>query len=452
MNLRYLFFCFVLFFYFNTANSQSLVKIAEKISLNKGLDFMTYDVSSVSNCNPDSIVVFYFDNQSDSTLGNKQIFFKYGDVSEAVHYYGYNYVSEMIELNAIDSTVFDNEGRPTLNEFWEYDYDSTRLVLEQRFQYYPHEGNILKDYSFFEDMLNEINYEKGEFVDYDSVIVYEKDFFTGLLVPEEKRIHVYSQEGYLKEAYEFSYAEFNMSWIPTTKQDVYYTPSSRIDKIEISDWDGISNYTLSSTSIYTYDSNDSLVSILLTNNLTGQPEQRMDMSYNISQNSTDSKVYFWDGNNNSWLEVIQIFGEFDHLDRLKILELKVDLFGTEEYRSEYVYNGDEGCPFYINAFEMDGGIWNFYGRIYFYPFIFTSIYEIDILEWSAYPNPTNDGIWVEAPIGSKVQIATLVGTIIYKGQITDEREFISLNQINTQVILTIQNDSSISSRLIFVNK
>lgn len=442
----------VFLIYSNEINGQNLIQIAEKFSSQKFGSGTRLNDFRAPGCDPDSIIFYGFISPEDSVVGIRRIFRKYGGISTAIYEYEFVDDTGILKLGSVDSTVYDNAGRPILNEIWEYDFDSTALLLKERTIFHPHEGNVIKDYSFLEHMLNELNFFEGDFVDFDSAIVYRPEFSTGIMLPYNKKVHSYSQEGRLHIVQNYNYFEFNMSWSPSTHREVFYSTSGRIEKIEESSWNG-NAFTLVSTSLYSYDSRDSLVTILLTNNLTGLLQEKLDMSYDNLHNATTAVASTWDETTNDWTEVLRMLGDFDNQSRLSILELEFNFFGDSE-TSQYVYkyNGDASCPHYIDVYYFEEGEWVFGSRIYFYPSTTTSVHDAAIPGWKVYPNPASEGVWIEAPIGSEVQIASIQGKIICKGIINNEKEYFRLDQVNTQLILTIKNESSISSRIISVNK
>lgn len=450
----FLFFCFSLFLLFsNKVNGQSLTEIAEKFSPYYISTTAKLNTTRMQQCDPDSIIFYGFISPEDSVVSLRRIFRRYGEVSRAIYEYEFVDDTEVLKLGSIDSTLYDNAGRPILNEIREFDFDSSALLLEERTIYFPHEGSVIKDYSFLEHMVNELNFVEGDFVDFDSAIVYRRDFFTGNLLPYQKFIHTFSGEGRLEEMYHFNYSEFDMSWFPVSKSEVLYTPSGRIAEIVESTWDGINDYNVSSTSAYTYDSNDSLLTVILKNNITGSFREKLEMSYDNTQNASTALVFTWDENLGDWFLALRLYGVFDDQSRLEKYELDINFFGSaESSRNEYKYIGNSSCPHYIDAFYFEDGEWVFTARIYFYPSMMTSVYEAAIPQWNAYPNPANEGIWIEAPIGSQVQVSTIQGFTIYNGIIKSEKEYLRLHQTSTQMIITIINNSFISSRLITVCK
>jgi beta-glucanase (GH16 family) len=138
---------------------------------------------------------------------------------------------------------------------------------------------------------------------------------------------------------------------------------------------------------------------------------------------------------------------------LEKFEIDINFFGSpESTRLEYKYSSNELCPHYVDVYYFEEGEWLMEGRVYYYPSGTSALTEIHVPQWSAYPNPANEGIWIEATIGSQVQISTIHGNIIFNGIIKSEKEYFRLHQTSTQLILTIINNSFISSRLITVSK
>ena len=136
----FLFFCFSLFLLFsNKVNGQSLTEIAEKFSPYYISTTAKFNTTRMQQCDPDSIIFYGFISPEDSVVSIRRIFRRYGEVSRAIYEYEFVDDTEVLKLGSIDSTLYDNAGRPILNEIREFDFDSSALLLEERTIYFAHE-------------------------------------------------------------------------------------------------------------------------------------------------------------------------------------------------------------------------------------------------------------------------------------------------------------------------
>lgn len=435
----------------NDATGQVLTGFFEKFSIHNHPALIKAKPSRFQHCDPDSILFFGFMTQDDSLLGIRRVYHKYGDVSRAIYEYEFVDDTGVLKLGSIDSTVYDQSGRPVLQEMWIYDIDLNVMRLNERIVNDPHNGVINKDYSFVDHVYSALNFIEGEFADFDSSIVYRPDF-SGNMQPAHKTIQSYNSEGHPASIIRYIYFEFNMEWLPYSRQEFFYTPSGRIEKVENSSWNGINDFYLTSTSIYTYDSIDSLQTVISTNNQTGVPVEKLEMIYDFSQNATTAHGFAWDEATGEWVEAIRIYGEFDQQPNFKIIEFEFNFFGeTFALRYEYNYPGYGSCPRFVDGYSRVDNEWVFGSRIYFYPFLSTSTRELPTLQWSVYPNPAIEGIWIEAPTGSEIQLSTIHGKVIYTGLMRAEKKYLPIHHPSAPVILSIRNDSHTSSRLIMFN-
>jgi hypothetical protein len=401
-------------------------------------------------CEPDSIHGYGFSTPTDSVLGQRQIFKKYGSTASAT--YTYEFTTSPLQLYSIDSTAFNGAGQPVFNELWEFDYDSNAVLIEERLFCYPHTGTVQTDYFFPADILNSIAPTAHYGVAFDSVILYRKSFFTGLMEPDEKTINVYYPSGQLQEEQIFSWDAFgSMSWFPSSKSNYFYTPSGRTEHVEVYDWNGI-DFVLQSIAEYSYDVNDSLTTVISTNEITGLPEQKLDMVYDLAANVTSATFYGWDNVGQEWVESFYLLGDFDAQGRLELMEVVFNFFGSSDgIRFEFVYLDNSSCPWYSKIYEQEsGGDWVFVGKNYYFPNFITSTYSPEALEWSAYPNPAKDGIWVKAPQGTFLQISTMQGVVLYRGFASGTKEYIDLKNAPHHLFLTARQGETIATRIIIV--
>ena len=400
-------------------------------------------------CEPDSIHIYGFISPTDSLLGQRQIFRKYGDAASAV----YTYEGQPMQLYSIDTTSFDAMMRPVFNEFWEFDFDSNAVVIQERRFCYPHEGATQGDNLFFQTILQSVISTAHDNVAFDSVILHTKNFFSGVLEPDEKIVNMYEPSGQLQEAQVFYWDSFSMSWSLSSRSDYSYTPTGRVDYIEEYIWNGL-DLVHEYTSVYSYDLNDSLTTIVSTSELTGMPTEKLEMAYNVPENSATATNYFWDDANQQWVETLFLLGDFDGQNRLEALEFIFSFFGSSDgTRFEYVYLDDSPCPWYSRIYEYLGGAdWGFAGKYYYFPNYITDTFEQNAPEWSVYPNPAKDGIWVEAPQNAFLQISTLQGRVLYQGPALGGKEFIELKHAPNQVVVSVGKGSAMVSRLILVHK
>lgn len=441
-------FCFSI----TSGSSQNIHELVSRLS--KGLPKTSglFNLRHGMICEPDSIHGYGFLTSTDSILGQRQILKKYGSTASTV--YTYELMNGGLELYSIDSTVFNTAGQPIFNELWELDEDSNAVILRERTMYYPHEGTVNLDYFFPEAILKYVeayNYTNAAF---DSIISYRKSFFTGVLEPYEKTVNVYSPTGQFIERQDYFRDAFGlMIWFPDTKTKFYHTNSGRVDYSEEYSHDG-ANYVLEKRAEYTYDTNDSLKTINIKNVISGLEEEKLEMSYDEAENSTSAKNYLWDEQNQQWVEVLKLLGDYDDQGRLEVFEFVLDFFGSKDgTRFEYIYQEDSPCPWFINIYFYDSGeVWTFAGKYYYFPYNISSIQTHEGLEWSVFPNPAKDGIMVKAPRGTLLQILNLQGALLYKGISSGNEEFIQLNNAPEQIFLSAQKGNLLSSQIIIVQK
>ncbi len=449
-NVRFLL-CFLCFGIFEVSG-QNLQGFVSKLSQKKTNTLGTINSFQGAVCASDSIHGYAFSTPTDSFLAQRQIFKKYGSTATAI--YTYQYTTSPLQLYSIDSTAFNGTGQPVLNELLEFDEDSNAIVIQERLLCYPHTGTVQTDYFFPTDILNFIAPAAHYGVAFDSVILHTKSFFTGLIEPDEKTIYVYSPSGQLQEKQTFFWDAFgSMSWYLSSKMNYFYTPSGRIAQVEESNWNGIA-FVLQSTSEYSYDGNDSLTTVISTNETTGLPEEKLDMVYDLAANSTSATFYGWDEAGQQWVESLYLLGDYNAQGRLEVMEFVLNFFGsTDGFRYEFVYLDDSPCPWYIKIYEQTtGGNWTFNGKYYYFPNFITATHSPEALEWSVYPNPTKDGISIKAPQGTFLQISTMQGVVLYRGFASGIGEYIDLKNAPNQLFLTVSQGGTTATRIIVVQE
>jgi hypothetical protein len=442
-------FLFALLLGFLEINAQNLKGFSAKI-----LQVVPNAEKDMSNfygisCDPDSILGYGFITPTDSVLGQRKIFKKYGNTAKTI--YTYDIINGApLQLYSVDSTTLNAAGQPIYNELWEFNEDSSAIVFEERLFCYPHDGSVQKDYFFPEYILNIIDPNSHDNVAFDSVILHKKSFFTGLMEPVEKTVNMYTTSGQLEEVHLFDWDAFgSMDWFPTSRMKYFYTPSGRTDHVEEYDWNGI-EFILKGNTQYTYNSSDSLILALSTNVQTGMPSDKLELVYDAASKSTTAIFYTWDTNGQQWVLGLNLLGEFDTENRLEKIEFVSNFLGTTDgFRYEYIYLGNSTCPWYAKIYELEsGGNWGFIGKFYYFPNMFTSTHEYEVPKWAVYPNPSNGDIWVTAPIGTNLRITNMQGVELFRGVSIGDKQFIDLLVPPHQAVLTLSNENWSSSQLI----
>jgi hypothetical protein len=242
-----------------------------------------------------------------------------------------------------------------------------------------------------------------------------------------------------------------MSWVPASKLNHFYTSSDKVEYTEEYLWTGTA-YVLQKTTDYIYDLNDSLVTATTTNQFTGLPVEKIELQYDLAANTNNATFYIWDEYNQQWAEALIISAYYDEIGRFEVIEVTLNFFGsTDGSRYEYQYIGDSPCPWYIDIYEYEGeNNWFFDAKFYYSPSFVTATEELKPIDWSVYPNPATDGIWVRAPYGTPLQLSTLQGEVLYTGTASGENEFFHLRRAKQDIILTLGQGKKAVSQIILV--
>lgn len=400
-------------------------------------------------CDPDSILGYGYMSPSDSVLGQRQIFKKYGNTATSL--YTYAFTDAPLQLYSIDSTRFNVAGQAIFRELLEYNEDANVLEISKRFYYYPHEGAAQMNYFFPEYIVNFLESNQKDNIALDSVILYRKSFFTGMMEPNEKTVNLYTSAGKLQEKQIFSWDEFGTkSWYPKSKMMYFYTASGLNDHWEEYNWNGI-EYKLQLSTQFMYDSNDSLSIALGTNAQTGLPSEKLEMTYDTPSKSSTAQFYAWDTNVQQWVLSLKIAGEFNAENRIEKVETLSSFLGsTDGFRYEYIFiNEDDACPLNTNIYTLENsGNWEFVGKFYYYPNLFTAAQQWEVPKWTVYPNPSHGGIWVKAPSGTRLEITTPDGVVLFKGTTDGENQYIELLNPPHQAVISLFDRGRISSQMI----
>lgn len=410
----------------------------------------------IMECNPDSTHGYGFLSATDSVLFYRQLRIKYGTTAMTVRTYDDN-AAQL--LTRVDSTVFDGMGRRLFKQLWEYDSDAGALITTERQFFYPH-GDVVPNPCFgsiFDETLNDIFCNlNGEANQNDSVITHTLDFFSGTLMPSTKNVSIFSPiSGELIETQVYSFDQFGtMDWYQTRKSLYTYGTDGKLNQVDDYDWNGL-DFMLATSNVFAYNADNSLQSFTATNMATNTPDQKLEYIYDPVANSTKAIINGWDPATNGWIPSISVLADLDAQDRLERVETVIDLFGFVDGGSfEYQYIGNSSCPAYSNLYSYTGSAtWEFVGKYFYFPSVVSDINEQpQPLDWTAYPNPTSDGLWVEAPAGAPIQLSDMQGRSLFRG-IAQGRQYIRLEGGNNRhLVLTVGQGKDAVSRLVMVQR
>lgn len=401
----------------------------------------------IALCDPDSIHGYIYEPTIDSVLVFRQIYKRDGIESTTI--YTYTGIPQMLE--AKDSTVFDLMGRPIFNELWEFNEDSMFIVLSERSYSFPHDGNVISEVPDFISTIGKIlDPTFKDFVAFDSLILYSRDFFTGNLIVEEKTVNIFSPEGRIIENQIYNWDAFGtMDWYLYSKSLYFYDANGRLDRTEDYIWNGI-DLTLRTSEDYTYNAQDSLTTVLTTNEESGLPEEKLDITYDIVEGTIILTSSGWDPDAMEWISFFSILLDYDDLGRVEVLELFFDFLGSQSgTRVEYIYLMDEPCPDHANIYNLDElGEWVLEIKYYFDPVTISSTDLSEAVQYSVYPNPASGGIWIDVPAGLNMQLTSLQGEILYQGRSKGGKEYLDIPLSRRMVLLTFGEGAQAFSRLI----
>lgn len=383
--------------------------------------------SGPEDCRPDSLLSYTFTSPTDSTLNAKSIWRYDGDDAE-VHYF---YNGDPLLLNGIDSTVYDALGRIVLETSWTFDADSNKFLVDYLTLYFPH----------------------GNTTQYDSTLNYYPDA-DGILQPSDKRAFFFDANNRVTEFRDYNWSSFDNNWSPAGAQAVYsYTPSGKVSKLAHNLWDG-SNWYPSSEEVYSYDAKDSLTLIVTNDFGAGIPVHKEEFGYDETEQTTWSTSYSWDEQTQSWVEDFYYLYDYDAQGRVEKFEYSYSFFGfTYAGRVIYVYAGNSDCPWFtLDYSSQDGQNFDLSGKSYYFPNTPTGTQNPEAAtEWTAYPNPASEYLWLEAPAGRPVRLVDLQGRTLYSG-LTQGKEQLSLKGARGACLLWIGEGKKTTSRLIVVER
>lgn len=379
-------------------------------------------------CRPDSVQGYIYFSPSDSVQTYRATYIHYGDMATA----RYEYQGLDFEFQRYDSTVYDGLGREIFKEFHNYDFDLEEVVLDRREFHYPRGSTDLLDSSI-----------------YNAV-----DFFSGIMEPQARIVNVYDANNQLLEVQTSNWDQIGNppAWVVNNKTIYYYAPNDQIDSLEGYAWNGF-EFVHSTTTIYTYDSNDSLSILLTLDVATGMPTQKAEYTYNPVEQSTQINSFAWNPPSSSWIEQGYIRYDYDAQGRLEMFEYAFDFFGSFGAREVYEYLGDSPCRWRTLIYEYLGpGSWEFGGIFYYFPTEGTpnSTDNVAEIDWSFHPNPASNGVWVQAPEGSEIRISDLHGRLLHH-QVSPGSTFIPLAHIPDQyVVVQIAHLGTLHSKLLLI--
>ena len=378
-------------------------------------------------CTPDSVLSYTYLTPSDSILEERIIHQKYGEDAIAV----YTYQLDQPLLLSTDSSVYDALGRTIFNEQWEYDDLLEELVFSERTFYYPH-GNSA--------------------VLHDSIIVYDLSFVSGTIEPDTKTIFTFGPNDRVEEEEEFYY---DGSSFVTDRKAVYYYDGDKIDHVEVYTWTG-SDYELEFDSEYTYDSNDSLSTIIQTEVASGLPNSKTEYTYDPAEGTTRIELSGWDENAGDWELLLYALIDLDESGRVEATETGFIFFGLG-FRYEYTYLASSPCIWFSQIFfSSDFQNWEFAGTSYYFPNTPpSSASAVADLPWTLSPNPAADRFWVTLPEGDQTfthfQLVNMLGQTALQGVCNYPVTEIGLQGIKAGAYtLVLQGKKGVVSRKVIV--
>ncbi len=401
-----------------------------------------------ATCEPDSTYGFLFTSTIDSMLSSRHLVYKYGTQAKTV----YNYSQGQGQLlTEIDSTVYDGLGRKLLQQLLSYNAGSGTVNSGSRTFYYPH-GNVVPNDCFglimnstFDPIFCNFN---GAFNQHDSIITYKLSPPDTSYYPIEKIGNIFSPT--TDRVVETIFYKIGaMGWTPDIKYLHTYDAEGKVSQIDVFEKFG-SSFMNTSTSTYTYNADNSLLSYAIFYMPGMVPFSKFEYGFDAQENIRTRTSLIWDGT--VWDTIINNRLYLDTQGRLEATEY-VNENGSSS-RVEYVYIDNSLCPTYSNGYKNNGTPnWSFNFRTYYFPnFISDTEEKHASPEWALYPNPTSYGIWVEAPAGTPIQLADLQGRPLFRG-IAEGKQFIPLPHVdNRQLVLTLWWGREAISRIVIVQQ
>jgi len=365
---------------------------------------------SAADCRPDSLLHYEYDG-NDSFLLTKTIPHYYGNNVARYYYYALN---QPLILIRKDSVAYDSQGRKILFEWQTYDAILNGLRPAHRFQYYPRNTST-----------------------FDSVIHSSYNSNTQTLTLDTKSVYHYNSNEQVIGLDQYTWNDSIGLWQPYSRYLVTFTPTGHIDFVSLESWVNSAYQPLEYTQ-YSYDSNDSLFSILATNAITDVPIHKGEFFYDEAAKSTLLHFYQWNVDLQQWVFEEHNLNDYDLQGRLEAKEYvfyHLPIFGR---RSEYYYIDNSECLWLeVGYTTEDGATWQLDTKTYYYSNNIVAAQEPQQeLAWLAYPNPAHDGFWLEAPVDSPVQILDLQGKILYSG-LAAGKEFIALYDVRGTVVVRV---------------
>jgi len=375
-----------------------------------------------SGCQIDSVITYEYSSPTDSIPTRRNYVYYYGG-SATVYYY---YEGTATVPESIDSLVFNASGQRIQEDFYYFNFDSNKLVLNYRILLSPH-GNTTLD---------------------DSEIVYVLDFSTGALMLVQQSINLFDSNDRIVEVQTSIWDASTSSWQPASNQTFAFTPTGKQDSSIISNWNG-QNLAPSYLIQYAYDANDSVVLALVTFLPNNTPSSKIEFTYDLTEHSTLYTNSYWE--NNTWVAQQFSLNDYDSLGRLE-LQQDISQFPdtTFGYRTVNIYVPNTNCRWFQPSYDSPDGInWIFKDKTYYY---FNAVSATQspadpLANWSVYPNPTSDHLWLEAPAGSLVRIFDLQGRTLYTGT-AQGKERIELPHVQGAFLITVGEGKSRSTRII----
>jgi len=340
-------------------------------------------------CTPDSTLSYTFDSPVDSTLSSRTIFYKYGNETVTTRIYQIDPPA----LTGIDSTIYDALARPVFRDIWEYDDWDESLYFEGRTIYFPRGTTMLND----------------SLIEYEGLSPEEAE-------PYSKIVNAYGPDDQILEEVLYYW---NGEFYPGTRTVYIYDEEGKIGEVQTFGWYIPQGYWMQTAStVYTYDSNDSLITMVETDVTNGKLVSQTLFTYDFEESSVHEYYYSWNEETGQW-ELFSFLATF--YDEFKRPVMVEGLFFIFAIRLEIAYIGETNCFFYDKIFlSEDFETWELASAAYYYPNYINATYGPPEYNWEIFPNPATGEVQVLFPEGdlgfSRFSLVNLLGQTDLQGE------------------------------------
>jgi Secretion system C-terminal sorting domain len=199
---------------------------------------------------------------------------------------------------------------------------------------------------------------------------------------------------------------------------------------------------------------DSLLSFTSTNLTTNQPESRAVLTYNTTENSTNTTLEFWDGA--AWVLLFNTYLDNSAAGQIEQLDIFIDLPGflTIGTRQVYIFPNGNECAGFANIYISEDNInWTYLGRTFIYyngSTIPTNSLINNELKLSTTPNPFTEKLIVSTDIDSEIKVFSTSGTLLLTKKSTDENTVLNTETLPIGTYFIVVNKNGKSERKLVV--